>query len=313
MTGDGRGDVWAITAYFDPIGYRSRLANYRAFRRHLTVPLLTVELAYRSAFDLKPDDADVLIQLRGGAVLWQKERLLNLAVRALPDACRTVAWLDGDILFERGDWHLAADQALERHKLVQLFRFVHRLRRDARLDRLEAVLPDYTMESLACRMLEGTVPPEIFWKLDDTGLACSAGFAWACRREMLERLGLYDTFIVGGADRATASAAFGHSEGTIPAFRLNPRWAAHYRAWAAPFFAAVRADVGFVDGTIWHLWHGERTSRRYVDRHMELEAFDFDPCSDIALSDQGCWRWGTDKSDLHDYVRRYFQARREDG
>ena len=274
---------------------------------------LTVELAYRSAFDLKPDDADVLIQLRGGAVLWQKERLLNLPVRALPDDCRTVAWLDGDILFERGDWHLAADQALERHKLIQLFRTVHRLRRGARLDQPETLQPDYTMDSLAWRMLEGTVSPEFFWKLDDKGLAGSAGFAWACRREMLERLGLYDTFIVGGADRAMASAAFGHSEGIIPAFRLNPRWAEHYRAWAMPFFEAVRGDVGFVDGTIRHLWHGDRTSRRYVDRHLELEAYDFDPGCDIALSDQGCWRSGTDKSGLHDYVRRYFHARREDG
>ena len=84
-------DVWAITCYFNPVGYRSRLANYRVFRRHLSVPLVTVELAYDAEFHLDRDDAEIMIQVRGGDVLWQKERLLNIALAALPRACRTVA------------------------------------------------------------------------------------------------------------------------------------------------------------------------------------------------------------------------------
>ena len=31
----------------------------------------------------------------------------------------------------------------------------------------------------------------------------------------------------------------------------------HYLAWAEPFYDAVRARVAFVEGNLFHLWHGE--------------------------------------------------------
>jgi len=93
--------VWAITTYFDPLSSGNRLKGYREFRRSLGVPLITVELSYREGFDLGPGDADHLIQLRGGSVPWQKERLLNNALRALPAYCDSVAWIDCDLVFTR--------------------------------------------------------------------------------------------------------------------------------------------------------------------------------------------------------------------
>jgi hypothetical protein len=114
-------NLWAITSYFNPKCYRRRLANFRIFRAHLNVPLVAVELAYDSDFELQVQDADILIRLRGGAVLWQKERLLNLALQSLPKHCRKVAWLDSDILFETGDWSEQANRLLERFTMVQLF------------------------------------------------------------------------------------------------------------------------------------------------------------------------------------------------
>src|SRR5438045_2016831 len=87
-------DLWAITCYFNPAGYRRRLANYRIFRERLTIPLLAIELAYGSNFELNEKDADILIQLRGRDVMWQKERLLNVALQSVPPTCHKIAWLD---------------------------------------------------------------------------------------------------------------------------------------------------------------------------------------------------------------------------
>ena len=36
--------------------------------------------------------------------MWQKERLLNLAVAALPPGCTKVAGLDSDLVFRPRDW-----------------------------------------------------------------------------------------------------------------------------------------------------------------------------------------------------------------
>jgi len=66
--------VWAITSYFNPVGYTRRRQNYFAFRRHLKIPLATVEVAFHDDFDLPPDAADILIRLRYAGLLWQKER-----------------------------------------------------------------------------------------------------------------------------------------------------------------------------------------------------------------------------------------------
>ena len=64
------GELWAITSYYNPLGYRRRRANYRTFRERLNVPLLTVELAFGPDFELKEGEADILIRRRGGDVLW---------------------------------------------------------------------------------------------------------------------------------------------------------------------------------------------------------------------------------------------------
>src|SRR5262245_55052458 len=106
------GKLWAITCYFNPIGYQRRLLNYRTFRRRLGVPLVTVELSFDGVFQLGQGDADVLVQLIGRDVLWQKERLLNLAVQATPDEGKQIAWLDCDVVFANADWAERVSRAL---------------------------------------------------------------------------------------------------------------------------------------------------------------------------------------------------------
>ena len=105
--------LWAITAYFDPFNKGHRLPAYREFRRRLAIPLIAVELSSHDQFHLGPDDADIVIHLSGGAVLWQKERLLNVALQALPAHVDAVAWLDCDLVFLRPDWPQALMRRLE--------------------------------------------------------------------------------------------------------------------------------------------------------------------------------------------------------
>lgn len=128
---------------------------------------------------------------------------------------------------------------------------------------------------------------------------------------MLDRHGLYDACIAGGGDKTTASGALGRLEDAIVANKMNPRRAEHYLAWARPFSEAVQRRVGYVPGRIFHLWHGELKHRQYVERHSWLESFD--PFTDIARDRNDCWRWYSDKPDLHARFRRYFETRHEDG
>jgi hypothetical protein len=299
-------ELWAITSYWNPMGYRSKVANFRIFREHLNVPLVVVELACGPGFELNREDAEVLLQRRGDGFLWQKERLLNLALEALPGNCRKVVWIDCDVVFERDDWAQATNLLLDRFMLLQPFSHVHRMPPDWKPGQTRP--PAELLRSVPFLIASG-MPEAVCLGTPASRIHCSPGYAWAAHRHLLEKHLLYDVCIVGGADTAMARAAYGHFE---DAMRLQYLHRNHYLAWAGPFFDSVCAKVAFVDGTLWHLWHGDTRFRRYRDRNEEMRRFEFDPFTDIAIDQNGVWRWNSDKHDLHDYVRSYFSSRRED-
>ena len=116
-----RADFWAITTYFNLTNGMRRRNNYHCFRRNISLPLLTVEWHPESSFQLAAGDADVLLQVGGGDLMWQKERLLSLALAALPAHVKYVAWLDCDVVFEKPDWAPEAKALLDRKCAIQLF------------------------------------------------------------------------------------------------------------------------------------------------------------------------------------------------
>lgn len=306
--------LWAITSYFNPSGYKNRLKNYRIFRQKLTVPLATVELSYGSDFELHPGDADILIQLCGRDTLWQKERLLNIAIESLPDDCDRVAWLDCDVVFEKKDWHVCANHLLDQFSLIQLFKERCNLARDEEKDPLSCSHIESTANSIGYKIATREVIPEDLRNSNAPLVHCStSGLAWAARRDLLEEHTLYDACIIGTGDRAILCAALGSFEYAMDALELTGRRIEHYLAWARPFFAEVGGNVGYLDGRIYHLWHGDLKDRKYQLRHHGFKQFNFDPFTDIAIVENGCWRWNSNKPDMHDYVKTYFEGRNEDG
>lgn len=303
-----------MTCYFNPAGYRRRVANYQAFRRQISIPVIAVELSFDGEFALKNGDADVLIQLSGSSILWQKERLLNLALAAIPRSCRNVAWLDCDIIFADDDWTDRAIEALEQYDLVHLFHERYDLPSDVQGSDLPSWHGVPTAYSVVHRIASGKAGPEdLFLANAPLERQSTAGLAWASPRAVLERHGLYDGCILGTGDRAILCAALGKFAYGQRATLMNARQAEHYLRWARPYHDTVRGRVGCIEGRLFHLWHGKREDRRYEERQRGLEAFNFDPFTDIASDENGSWRWSSDKAALHAYVRRYFEARDEDG
>ena len=222
-------------AFYNPAGYGTKTDNYASFCKGLAdagVPLLTVELAFGDTpFELAPGDAERLVQLRGGDVLWQKERLLNLGVAALPDDCDKVAWLDCDVLFARRDWAARTAKLLETYVA------------SSRSRTASAFLPG----SNTCEpaMLPfGFGQNELFygiaWGVSTNGRGSLAnyrdhghtGFAWAARRDLLSRHGLYDTNVLGNGDTDIAHAMFGNAS-YWGLQKLGERGRAHLRAVGA--------------------------------------------------------------------------------
>jgi hypothetical protein len=303
--------VWAITSYFNPVGYRRRLANYKVFRERLELPLVAVELSQNDRFELGPDDADVLIQLKCDDLLWQKERLLNIALHSLPSECETVAWLDCDVVFERASWAKRANALLDRFKIILPFSNFYELPRDGLPEDPDA--RRVTGYSSVYAIERGIVSPEVQrGNMRLTRHIVSGGCGLA-HRAFLDRHGFYDACVMGSGNRAFMCATVGRFDDAIHYLRMGTGWTEHYLAWAKPFFAEVSGRVGYLDEGLFHLWHGELKDRKYSERHGLLSAIGFDPARDIAMDSNGCWRWAGSRNGLAQSLRSYFESRREDG
>lgn len=294
--------MWAITSYYNPAGYERRRRNYETFRKRLAVPLLAVEMSFDGRFELRQDDADILIQVSGGAVLWQKERLLNLAISHLPAEVDNVAWIDCDVIFDRDDWVAAAERLLARAKIVQLF--------SEAID----IEPDETNIYLSGRGIYDRSEPS-FAFCATHGAPSSGrfvGLAWAAKRNLLRDVGLYDGMVIGGGDRAIVAAALGTPETVVDRFCLDGKRASHYLDWARRFRAAVMDGIDYVDGRVFHLWHGDLENRQYSERHRLLAGHDFCVDRDLVLGPNGTWHWAKPRPDLEAFLEKYFHDRAED-
>jgi len=307
-------NFWAITCYFNPVGYRRRLENYRVFRQRLVVPLVTVELSFDGNFELSEEDADVLVKIRGGDVMWQKERLLNVALKWVPENCDKVGWLDCDVVFDSNDWVQRASRALDQFPLVHLFHERYDLSPSVGIDSIDLCDTGTVASSVVYKFTtEEASPEDYLLSVPRQKRLVTTGVAWASPKEVLQKHGLYDACILGGGDRAILCAALGKFDYCTRPFLMSARRAEHYLAWAHPYFKMIRGRVGYVPGRLFHLWHGEVADRQYEERRRYLAKFDFDPFSDIALDENGCWRWNSDKTELHKCVKDYFESRNEDG
>jgi len=321
---NGNSPLWGITCFFNPMGYRRRLRNYRLFRERLDVPLVTVEVYYGAKPELKEGDASVLIQIPGSDVLWQREHLLTLALRSVPQVCERIVWLDCDLVFVNDEWPEAAAGLLEQFPLVQVFGELREIQAEILQGRsgvteiadLMSEFPDPRSFSFAHKLLELrslSLENALASGLHQGSTTrAGTGIGWAFRREVFAEQGLYNGSVIGGNDRAMACAALGRFDIAERNWRMNTPQRDHYRAWAEPHYRTVDGQIAYLDQCVLHLSHGSLANRGYGSRHRGLVQFGFDPWRDITAKENGPLQWGSAKDELHQYVRDWFASRNED-
>lgn len=279
----------AVTTYFNPCEYANLRRNYWTFRKHLKgAPLFTVEVSFDGEFEI-PD----ALHLVAKDVLWHKEASLNVLINSLPPEYDNVAWIDADIIFHRRDWATATETALEQYPIVQLFEKIQ----DTRPDGSVFAAHPGTIAYHTDRINSKTAKP---------------GYAWAARRSAIPD-GLYSQHVTGGGDLMTLYAWYGDWHGfLLKRQQINPAWLRCFLAWGAPQYRLIKGEIGYLPGTITHLYHGSEKNRQYNERNKLLLAHAFDPAVDLKLGECGLWEWASDKPELHRLVESYFSTRLED-
>lgn len=289
-------DVIAVIS--NPHRYKRRYQLFEEFcvrmKREPKVRLTTVELQQRGM----PFQTSADIKLRTDHILWLKECLMNVAVNHLPPDWEYVAWIDADVEFVNKDWVADTINQLQIYSVVQLWSHATDLGPNGEILQVHSSFMYNYMHKTHYNPCYGN-----YWH---------PGYAWACRRSAYNNFGGFIEFsILGSADLHMASAFVGRAKSTIPK-GLHPNYTKLIEIFEARCEKYIKRNVGYVNGTVLHYFHGDKKNRKYWERWNILRRNDYDPLADIKKDDNQLLQLESDKIQLRDDLREYFRGRNED-
>lgn len=283
-----------ITSFFNPMNYTNLKYNYLKFSEKIKqkADLFPIELSFDGNFYIEDDN---VIRINGDEknILWQKEKLLNIALRNLPKEYTNVAWIDCDVIFENENWANEINEKLKYYKVLQLYEKAKRLDDKGNIDRLS----------------EGAIKRISRINFVENALFGIPGFAWAMRRESIEKIGFLETQIIGGGDALMYYSFFGVKD-IVVHVKMNKEWKNVYMKWFDKMFNEVNNSVNYITGDIIHLYHGKMKNRNYDHRYKILSEHNFDPELDLITGENGLWEFKN--KELSEKMSKYFESRNED-
>ncbi len=266
-----------VSCFYNPQGNPYRLLAFQKWYRSIKhLPHRIVECLIGPNAVKQLPDSPYIETLRTDSMLWHKETLLNRIIRSLPPEFRYVFWVDADVLFTNLNWVVDGAKALQDKLIIQPFEYCIHLNKNELAPSFDVT----TQRRLDCYSPSKRHP--MMWRSfcsnyrPHTGtpnlaahhnydLHGHVGFAWGARRELLEAVPLYDKALIGGADHIIAHAA----TGDIPHDCIKKSFAddlPEVTRWMRTFHAVVRGQVGYAEGDLYHIWHGDLPARDYLRR-----------------------------------------------
>lgn len=294
-------DIAVVTCHFNWANFDRPVQNALRFSRQCQaagIPLFGVELHLESRpAEFRGVPGWRSIQCGERAVLWQKEALHNLALREIPAQFTKLAFLDSDLLFANLNWLDQTSAALEETPVVQPFAKAHWTDQRGGILRTKRAAAE---SGLCMRTWKG-----------------HPGFAWAMTREFFSRSGgFYDHAPMGAGDLVFAFAVLREEEGGRDWDRIlkdiGPANKDRFHDWCAWVRATLDgAKPSYVEGDVFHEWHGSLESRRYGERSKWIA--DFTAERDLVRHPLGYWEWSDAASSAQRArMTEYFYQRRED-
>jgi hypothetical protein len=310
---------YVISVVSNPIRYSTRYKLFRQFQQHmrdLGAKVVVVEQAFgQRPFEVTERDNPLHVQVRTQHELWHKENMINLGINYLtqidPD-WEYVAWIDGDVHFQRHDIIEETAHQLQHYDFVQMFSHA--------IDMGPNMNPLALQNGFMWSYLENNCkPPQGHghggYYGASKGKFWHPGFAWAARRRAFEKISLLDTAILGAGDHHMALAMIGQAAKSTPS-GVSKEYKDAVMNWQSVIEYHCNRNVGYVPGTITHYWHGTKANRKYSERWKILIDNKYNPVTDITRDSQGLYRLNDYSTPrfirLRDDIRAYFRERAED-
>lgn len=279
-------DMAVCFVIFNPSKSKRMIMNYLYMLEKLKlakIPTFTLELTFDDAL---PEIVDA-VHVRASSHLFHKERLCRLLEPKIPKKYTKLCFMDADVVFDNPNWYAHTSSLLNNHDVVQPF--------------TNALWLDLTYKQVVQERLS-----VIF--MDKTKTFNSnyhPGFVWAFSRKWYNRVGYYDYGISGSGDTMSAAAWLGVD---FPPNYLKPAYAASFKQYKETCKLLPR--MACTPGKLYHLWHGNRTNRKYVARHECMNDIE-DVRKILAVNEDGVFEL-LDRQ-VHVKLKQYFDEREDDG
>lgn len=303
--------LYVITPIFNPMQFKSRIELYKRFERYIEysgAKLITVEIAWDGRpFEITSPHNKYNLQLRTEALLWHKERGINLGLAHLkkihPEA-KKFAWIDADVIFANPYWVKDTLDALDHYDVVQPFSQAINL--SPKFERM------WHVNSMFSNFINNIGyhqhPPK---QLKYIG-GGHPGLAWAARIDTIEKLGgLLDICVHGSADTHMGNALMGdvtlYTSKHFPTGLLK-----RFEEWQIGCDKYIKRNIGYVNGLCMHYWHGKSSERGYEKRINMICFHQYDPDTDLIVTDNGLYAFSGNKVEMERDLRRSLSSRNED-
>lgn len=300
----------------NPVRYETRYELARRFierlPRYANFWLVEAQQGDRS-FVLTDPSNPRHIQLSTDEELWIKENMQNIAVSRLPNDWEYILTVDLDVRFMRDDWIEEAVQQLQNYQVVQLFQNA------IDLGPKEEHLQTHT--GFAYSYVNGLPYGKAYqhWH---------PGYAWGWSRMALTGWGygggvglsiggpFISGAILGAADHHMALAMIGKGRSSYPE-NVSAGYKRMIDDWESRAMRYIAGEIGYVNGTIFHEFHGRKGDRKYVERWdivtQEYPNFGkFDPYKHLVQGWNGLYMIDNEFRGLRDNIKKYFRDRDED-
>jgi len=288
--------LYVVLPYFNYCGFKRRQELFIKFVQEIQkvkgIRIVVSELVGPAPLPKLPVWKH--IKNRSDTPVWMKEKLINVAIKTLPEDWKYTAWIDADITFLNPDWVQDTIDALQTNDVVQMFRTAVNLGPNN-----EAIKID---KGFGYMHADSGTP---YVKTDKYGY-WHPGYAWACTRKAFRTMGssLLDWAILGSGDRHMAMAWVGRVLDSCPGnIHMN------YKIMLMEYqHKCKNFSISYVPGTILHHWHGRFEDRKYKERWDVLVRHAFDPIADVTMS----LRLTPTGKRMEKDLKAYFEGRRED-
>lgn len=281
-------DLAVGLVYFNSAKSKRLLMNYLYVVEKLklaNIPNFTIEMYTES-----PELSAATVYAKTDFILFQKERLCHLLEKKIPTEFTKLLFIDCDLIFENHNWYNELSEKLDSSNIVQPFS--------------KGIWLDITYK----KIVKERIPISFFQKLGRIPIkgglgGYHPGFAWGFQRSWYKKIGFFQYAILGDGDSISSTVWLDYKD-------------FNYRDFIRPALEDYRKSiidkptVCFLEGNIYHLWHGDASNRQYSKRREIFNSVK-DVRSIIHVADNGLFELNNDT--LKPKIRNYFKNRDDDG